>query len=119
MFTRRVPRKKKKHIKEKDTKNIFGGRFASEVSRGQFGGRVSRTSGTSRTDFCLISHKVDRMSAGQMEYFHGTSGARPRDGCDPNVEVSRHIPLCFSVFSLPKFQGAGKMGMYANGVGKM
>ena len=33
------------------------------------------------------------MSVGQTGHFHGTKGTRPRDGCDPTVEVSRQISL--------------------------
>ena len=39
---------------------------------------------------------ADRMSKRQTEDFHGTNGAYPRDGCNPNVDASRQIPFCFS-----------------------
>ena len=75
----------KQHIKE------FAVRYASEV--------------TSRPDFYVTRHRLDRTSAGQTGHFHGTNGTRPRDGCNPKVEVSRQISLCLLVFSRPKLGG--------------
>ena len=49
------------------------------------------TSSTSRPDFCVIPHRLDRMSAGETGHLYGTNGTRARDGCDAKVEVSRQI----------------------------
>ena len=35
---------------------------------------------------------------GQTGYFHGTNGTRPRNGCDPEVEVFRQLSLCLLFF---------------------
>ena len=68
----------KEHIKE------FGGRRASEVCRGRFGG-----DSRDMRELCVVPYRLDRMSAGQTGRFHWTHGTRPRDGCGPEVEVSR------------------------------
>ena len=64
-------------------------------------GRVPRPPGTSRPDFCIIAHRLDRMSAGQTGHFHGTSGTCPRDGCGPEGSGSHRISLCLLVFLFP------------------
>ena len=38
-----------------------------------------------------IPHRLDRTSAGQTGHFHVTNGTHPRDGCCPEVGVSRRI----------------------------
>ena len=54
--------------------------------------------------FCLLpTHRLDRMSPGQTGHFHRTNGTRPRDGCGPEVGVSRQISLCLLDLSLPNF----------------
>ena len=55
----------KEHIKE------FGGRYASL-------GPTPGTSGTSRPDFCLIPHGLDRMSTGQTGHFFWPNAAARR-----------------------------------------
>ena len=82
----------KEHIRK------FGGRYASEVSRGQFGGE-SRDTRDVRPDLRVITHTLDRMSAGQRGHSHGTNRTHPRDSCNPNVGVSRRISLCLLFFS--------------------
>ena len=59
-----------------------------------------RGPGTSEPDFCATPRRLDRMSAGQTGHFHRTNGTRPRDGCDPTVEVSHRISFCLLVFLL-------------------
>ena len=83
-------------IKDKINKthmNEFAGRYASEVSRDDW--RAPGTSGTFQPDLCVNLHTLDTTSVGHL---HGTHGTRPRDGCNPNVEVCRHMSL-FLVFS--------------------
>ena len=45
----------------------------------------------------VIPHRFDRMSAGQTGHFHGTNRTCPRDGCSPEVGVSRRISLSLLV----------------------
>ena len=96
VFRRRKPDKQKTH------QRIWWS-LCLRSSPGTAWGGAPKDLGTSRTfrpDFCVKSTQLDRiMSAGQMGHVRGTNGTRPRDGRNPNVEVSRPNSFCLLVFA--------------------